>query len=152
MGMNLILEGAGSVCYFTDMGETLDALGLSASDYDWFVSDIETNLGEDKFGWGDRWISGLDLQASLALGIQFIYGVFSAFPRGYRRPIETTPGVYDNANYWSGGTVSTQLPDALFEIACWDSSATILIGLPEQATAAFVHRYPAAKRLESARR
>lgn len=150
--MNLILEGPGSVRYFTDLGETLDALGMAASDYDWFVSDIETNLGEDIFGWGDRWISGHDLQASLALRIQFIYGVFSAFPKGYRRPIEATPDVYDNANYWSGAVVSTQLPDALFEIACWDSSATILIGLPEQATVAFVRRYPAAKPLESARR
>lgn len=150
--MNLILEGDGSVRHFTDMGEILDALGMSASDYDWFVSDIETNLGEDIFGWGDRWISGRELQASLAHGIQFIYGVFSAFPKGYRRTIEASPGVYDNANYWSGGVVSTQLPDALFEIACWDSSATILVGLPEQASIAFVERYPAAKRLESVRR
>lgn len=152
IGMNLILEGANSVRYFTDMGATLDALGISASDYDWFVSDIETNVGEDIFGWDDRWISGRDLQASLALGIQFIYGVFSAFPKGYRRTIEASPRVYDNPNYWSGGAVSTQLPDALFEVACWDSSATILIGLPEQATVAFMQRYPAAKRLELARR
>jgi hypothetical protein len=150
--VNLILEDDGSVRYFTNLGETLDALGISASDYDWFVSDIETNLGEDVFGWDDRWISGDDLQASLAHGIQFIYAVFSAFPKGYRRTIEAPARVYNNANYWSGGVVSVLLPDASFEIACWDSSATILIGLPEQASVAFMQRYPAAKRLESARR
>ena len=104
--MNLILEDDGSVRYFTNLGETLDALGISASDYDWFVSDIETNLGEDVFGWDDRWISGDDLQASLAHGIQFIYAVFSAFPKGYRRTIEAPARVYNNANYWSGGVVS----------------------------------------------
>lgn len=150
--MNLILERPGSVRYFTNMGETLDALGMSASDYDWFVSDIETNLGENVFGSDDRWISGGDLHASLALGIQFIYAVFSAFPKGYRRTVDTSPSVYDNADYWSGGMVQTQLPDALFEVTCWDSSATILIGLPEQAAVSFVRRYPATKRLESIRK
>ena len=150
--MNIILEGAGHVRYFTDMEETLDALGISARDYDWFVSDVETNCGEDVFSLKDRWMSGDELQASLGNHIQFIYGVFSAFPPGQRRTIEIPPCVYDNASYWSGTAISPQLPDALFEIACWDSSATILIGMPRVAISSFKRRFPGAKPLESIRR
>jgi hypothetical protein len=151
--LNVILEGSGHVRYFTDLGETLDALQMRASDYDWFVSDIETNREADVFDLEDRWISGGDLQALLdANRIQFIYAVFSAFPKGYRRQIEVAPRVYDNADYWGGTTISTQLPDALFEIACWDSSATILIGLSDQAIGSFRQKYPGATSLEGARK
>jgi hypothetical protein len=151
--LNIILEGAGHVQFFTDMQETLGALGMSASDYDWFVSDIETNRGKDVFSQEDRWIAGSELQSLLqASPIQFIYAVFSAFPNGYRRIIDVPPCVYDNAAYWGGQTISTQLPDALFEIACWDSRATILIGLPDTAIDSFRHSHPGAKRLEAVRR
>jgi hypothetical protein len=40
---------------------------------------------------------------------------------------------------------------ALFEIACWDSSGTILINLPAQAAYSFLARYPDAKPLATAR-
>ena len=43
--------------------------------------------------------------------------------------------------YWSGEELSPQLGGALFEIACWDSSATILVGLPDEAEASFVRVY-----------
>jgi hypothetical protein len=151
--LNLILEGRGHVRYFTDMRETFRALGMSASDYSWFVSDIETNRSEEEFGLGDRWISGDELQILLeANPIQFIYAVFSAFPKGFCRTIDASPNVYDNAAYWSGENISTQLPDALFEIACWDSSATILVGLPDCAADSFQRSYPGVKRLEFARK
>ena len=40
---------------------------------------------------------------------------------------------------------------ALFEIACWDSSGTILVNLPAQAVSSFLTRYPEAKPLATAR-
>ncbi len=41
--MNLILEQTDQVRFFTNMREVIAALGISCSDYDWYVSDIETN-------------------------------------------------------------------------------------------------------------
>lgn len=141
--MNLILERTDRVHFFTDMRVVLDAAGLRASDFDWYLSDVETNYYGSDFSSDDRWISGVELDVFLKLHtVQFVWAVFSAFPVGYRREIAEAPYVDDNPRYWQGIEVLPQLYDALFEIACWDSSATILIGLPSEAEKRFIGVYP----------
>ena len=140
--MNLILENTDQVSFFTDMELVFNALGLSAADYDWYVSDIETNCSASMFSQDNRWISGQELQELLANSdIQFIWAVFSAVPKGVHFVVETPPYIYDNPSYWSAEEVRPQLEGALFEIVCWDSSATILIGLPAEAEASFMHKF-----------
>lgn len=140
--MNLILEKTDQVRYFTNMALVFKALGISAADYDWYVSDIETNCSESKFSRDDRWVAGRDLQEFLAQNeVQFIWAVFSAVPKGVRFIVETPPYIDDNPRYWSGEELVPQLKGALFEIACWDSSATILVGLPAKAEESFVRTY-----------
>ncbi|WP_446810295.1 hypothetical protein ACH50O_01480 [Methylomonas sp. 2BW1-5-20] len=140
--MNLILEKTDQVRYFTNMLLIFKALGLSAADYDWYVSDIETNCPDSMFSQDDRWISGRELQEFLEKNdVQFIWAVFSAVPKGFRFVVETPPYIYDNPSYWSGHEVLPQLDGALFEIVCWDSSATILVGLPVEAEASFVRAF-----------
>ena len=73
--------------------------------------------------------------------VQFIWAVFSAVPKGFRITVDTAPYIEDNPSYWSGEELSPQLSGALFEIACWDSSATILVGLPTEAEASFVRAF-----------
>ena len=56
----------------------------------------------------------------------------------------------NNPLYWQGVEVSPQLDDALFEVVCWDSSATLLIGLPEEAEKRFKRMYPETRDLRIA--
>ena len=151
--MNLILERTDSVPWFTNMQSVFCALGFSASDYDWFVSDIETNYYGDDFSSEDQWVVGEALERLITQNeVQFIWGVFSAFKKGTRFPVGNSPNVQDYAGYWSGVEVAPQLKEALFEIAAWDSSATILIGLPADAEEHFKVTYPDAKSLASSAR
>ena len=148
--MNLILERTARVPYFTDMRLVLAALGISATAFDWYLSDLEINLCIEEFPSGDRWISGEDLQCILERNeIQFIWAVFSACPKGSRWEVSDGPYADGNRDYWTELEVKPQLPGALFEIACWDSSATILVGLPPEAEASFQIAFPEAKPLAS---
>ena len=151
--MNLILERTNSVPWFTNMYTVFLALGFRASDYDWFVSDVETNYYGTDFTSEDQWVTGEALERFITDNeVQFIWAVFSAFPKGTRFPVENSPNVQDYAGYWSGIEVTPQLKNALFEIAAWDSSATILVDLPAEALERFKVAYPDAKSLISAAR
>jgi hypothetical protein len=150
--MNLILEKTDQVPWFTNMRDVFDAAEIAPQDYDWYVSDIETNWTPAGFTTEDQWLSGEELAAFvLEHQVQFIWAVFSAMPKGFRCTPSTAPNVYDNPNYWNGTEPAPQLDGALFEIACWDSSATILINLPEQSAYAFVSRYSDTRPLATAR-
>lgn len=151
--MNLILERTDTVPFFTEMRSVFKALGMRASDYDWFISDIETNYYGNEFASEDQWITGEVLERFITDNtVQFIWAVFSAFPKGVRVLVEATPTVDGYAGYWSGIEVAPQLKGALFEIAAWDSSATILVGLPSAEIEHFRNAYPDAKSLISAAR
>lgn len=133
------------------MRVVFEATGLRASAFDWYLSDVETNYYGTDFSNDDRWITGTELEEFLnAHTVQFIWAVFSAFPIGYRRVITDAPYVDDNPLYWKGVEVSPQLSDAHFEIVCWDSSATILIGLPDDAEKRFTTAYPETHSLAAA--
>ena len=43
-----------------------------------------------------------------------------------------------------------QAPGACFELVCWDSSATLLIGLSAEQAARFMRAYPEARALSPA--
>ena len=151
--MSLILEGTGSVPYFTNVRATLEALGLHASAYDWYISDIETNYAPPGLTNDDQWISGEAFERLITEHeVQFIWGVLSAFPRGVRFVVEHPPAADGNADFWSGKALVPQLAGAQFEIVSWDSSATILIGLPSEAEERFQTAYPAARHLPSTAR
>lgn len=149
---NLILEHSSAVPYYTDMRRVMLALGISAKKFDWYISDIETNVGE-LFPIEDRWLEGESLQRILdEHEIQFIWAVFSAVPRGYRRDVKVAPFADGNRNYWNDADVKPQLPGALFEIAAWDSSATLFVGLPEALSDSLLVGLPATRPLVEAQR
>jgi hypothetical protein len=146
--VNLILEKSDRISYSTNISEVFSALGISADAFDWYVSNIETDYSVDEFSDGARWISGSDLAQLLqAHEIQFVWGVFSAVRSGERPPIDIEPYVDGNHSYWSGKEIRPQLPGTQFEIACWDSSATILVGLSPDLEAAFRRTFPEARPL-----
>ena len=151
--MNIILEKTNQVCWFTNMREILDAANIAPQDYDWYISDIETNWTPPGFSPDDQWISGDELASFLRkYEVQFDWAVFSAVPRGFRSHPPSAPYADGNASYWGGEEPHPQLDGALFEIACWDSSATILINLPEEAVRSFMAKYTDTRALATPRR
>jgi hypothetical protein len=151
--MNLILEKTDQVPYFTNMRVVFDALRVDCEDFDWYVSDLETNITVPELGEGGRWFSGRELKRLITeKSIQFIWGVFCAVESGKRLEIDTEPYANGNPDFWKPDGSAVQLNGALFEIVCWDSSATLLIGIPETAGEAFCKAYPDAKRIEDVAR
>lgn len=145
--MNLILESPAEVPYFTNVACTLKAAEIEVRDFDWFVSDVETNLDVPALS-RSGWLTGEQLAHVLATErLQFIWGVLSAVPEGWRCDVEVEPFARGNASYWSSNAVSPQLHSALFEVVCWDSSATILSGLSDVQADAFRKTFPDAKPL-----
>lgn len=151
--MNLILEKTDQVRFFTDIKEVFAAAKITPQDYDWYISDIETNFTPEGLGTADQWMRGEELAALIdKFEIQFIWAVFSAVPRGSRLAVLEAPYVDGNPDYWNGKESGPQLQGALFEIACWDSSATILINLPQRAQAAFIANYSDTRPLSKAKK
>lgn len=147
--MNLILERTSAVPYFTNMKLFFSALGIAASDYDWYLSDVETNFLSRDFTNQDQWIEGCTLERLIDQNeIQFIWAVFSAVPKGIRFVVGSPPDA-QTTDYWCGVEAAPQLNGALFEIVARDSNATILIGFPAEATERFKQRYPEARSLSS---
>ncbi|USH05157.1 hypothetical protein K6Q96_18220 [Grimontia kaedaensis] len=149
MHMNLILENTAQVKYFTYMTDVFSALSISCTDYDWYISDIETN----GYLVDEGWYSGESLD-SLIQGnkIQFIWAVFTAFPIGTKFDVTEKPYIDGNPDYWNGSNPEPQLDRALFEIGCWDSSATILVGVPSQLAENFMAIYTDTRELDRAAR
>jgi len=82
---NLILEKTDQVRMYTNMRDVFEAANIAPQDYDWYVSDIETNWRPPGFRPDDQWFTGDKLAAFLyAHEIQFIWAVFSAVPKGLR--------------------------------------------------------------------
>lgn len=129
------------------MREVLAALDIRCSDYDWYVSDVETN----GYSFEEGWHSGEELESHIVgADIQFIWAVFSAFPKGVRTKVYKAPYVEGNPDYWDGSDPRPQLEGANFEIACWDSSGTILIGLNSKLANAFRSTFSDAVELKQA--
>lgn len=146
--MNIVLEYSDQVPWYTDMAATLMAAGVDPKAYDWYVSDVETNVSVPLLN-DAGWVTGAELSAVLERPIQFIWAVFSAFPPGVRVEVDSPPGADGNPNFWRPPEVSPQLRGACFEIVCWDSSATILIGVSQKQSEQFSGTYPNTKPLSS---
>lgn len=149
--VNLILEGTDRIPFYTDMRVVFEAAGLRASSFDWYLSDLETNYYGTDFSNDDRWVSGDELEGFLnAHTVHFVWAVFSAVPVGYRSLVAEPPYVDGNPKFWQGVELAPQLSDSLFEIVCWDSSATIFICLPDDAARRFTEAYPETRSLTAA--
>lgn len=149
--MNLILEKTDQVPFFTNMCLTFEALGIDCAVYDWYVSDVEINSGLQDFCANGAWFSGKELKSLIANDdLQFDWGVFSAVKSGERFEVDAVPYADGNPTFWQDPDLSPQLQGALFEIVCWDSSATLLIGISDEHAERFRNRFSDAKLLSDA--
>jgi hypothetical protein len=64
--MNVALNDSSAVPYFTDMQATLCAAEIKTTDFDWYISDIETNRTLNALPASAGWMSGRELAEVLA--------------------------------------------------------------------------------------
>lgn len=142
--MNLIQENTRKVNFYTSLRNIARWMEINLSDYDWHFSDIDG-------GWlpleDPRWIKGEDLNSKIKeKDYQFIWAVISAYPKGSKLRLKEFPYADGNPDFWYGNP-KKQLKDSLFEIVCWDGSATLFIGLPEELGKLIVKNAPGIKSL-----
>lgn len=126
--MNIIAENIVNARFYSSLRNIEVWLDIKFEHYDWHLSDVEG-------GWPNIvspcWISGDEISTKIdEFDWQFQWAVFSAYPKGYPPFLSAKPYADGNRSLWIESP-SKQLDNSIFEIVCWDSSATIFIGLPE---------------------
>ncbi len=128
--MNLIQEDSDQIKSFTDLGKVANWLGIELKDYDWHLADAQFYPTWKDFT-DPCWVKGEKLSAHITkFNPQFIWAVLSAFPKNSPPILSDQPHADMNPTFWSG-IPERQLRTSIFEIVCWDSSATLFIDLPE---------------------
>ncbi|MCL9780966.1 hypothetical protein M9194_05910 [Vibrio sp. S4M6] len=124
--MNFIVENCPEVKWYTSLLDVESWLGIDLREYDWHFSDIEGAWDELN---DPSWVLGENLHKKLKeCDYQFSWAVVSAFPKGTKPFTTEKPFADGNADLWNGHA-KKQLKSSLFEIVCFDSSATLFIGL-----------------------
>ena len=147
--MNLILHKSKFVDYYTYLNPIFDAVPEFAS-FTYLVSDLECHGSKDERLSGSPVVmSGLALREIVQKEkVQFVWAVFSAFDHEPSIPSDL-PYADGNSEFWQGSP-TPQLKDALFEIVCWDSGATLFIGIDPNIAAKLKARYPDIRDLDEA--
>lgn len=78
---------------------------------------------------------------------QFDWAVISAFRKGTSPFLDVRPYADGNTDFWNG-KAHKQLKNALFEIVCWDSSATLFIDLPKNLSEKLLKNAPGIRKLK----
>ncbi|GAB5556834.1 MAG: hypothetical protein SchgKO_10470 [Schleiferiaceae bacterium] len=126
--MNLIQENTEEVEFHTSLKQVAHWMEINLENYDWHFADVEG-------GWpglnGPVWVTGEELRLKIKKDdYPFIWAVISAFPKGSDPIVSDEPFADGNSEFWKGNP-RKQMAGSLFEIVCWDSSATLWIELPK---------------------
>jgi len=131
--------------FHTDMRLVFAALPGALLGHDWLITDIDCNWFPDELTQEDPlFISGHALEVILKNNdIQFIWAVFSAIPKGAKIDlgVRNLPVADGHPTLWEASP-KVQLRGADFEIVCWDSSYTALIGLTPELADSFMKVFP----------
>lgn len=145
--MNLIFENVPHVRWYSDLKPFVAALDARLYDYIWRFDVAEGPIPDNCRQDDEYWILTGEAFADLVEDHpQFTWAVVSAIAKQCSRKqinAECAPYADGNPSFWTGSP-KPQHPYAEFEIVCWDSSATLLIGADESIAAAFRTAYPEA--------
>ncbi|MCG7489800.1 hypothetical protein MHN79_09885 [Vibrio sp. Of14-4] len=139
MRMNYIQERSRNVPWYTSLVDVCKWLGIRPEDYDWHFSDVDG-------GWEElsdpAWVLGEELSKKITeYNYQFVWSVVSVYPKGTKPFTSEKPFADGNSEFWEG-IPKKQLSDSLFEIVCWDSSATLFIELPLELSESLLKNAP----------
>ena len=140
--------------YYTDMNAMLEPIREDVAAYNWLVTDCECNHYPDsktQFDAEYAWLSGEDLLASVDKhDIQFIWAVFSAFPKHVTLEDvlkHDRPYADGYTGFWNT-PVGIQHPLAEIEIVSFDSSLVLVIAKDDALAARFQKQFPLSEDLE----
>ena len=143
---NLIIEKSPTIAWYSDLNPFFTLIESTIRERRWLWTDVDiTSDLPVPSNDHDRYLIDGDTLFDFALNRpQFVWSVLSALrPDADFDPtaLDSAPYADGNPNFWTGSP-RPQFPDALFEIVCWDSSATLLIGAPDNVADAFRAAYP----------
>jgi hypothetical protein len=148
--MNLIVENSPDIRWYTDLFPFVDRLGPRVDDYVWLLTSVELNVGVLPFREepsDSYWVNGKSLAGFIKdVRPQFIWAVLSAIPTSddkLARREDCYPFADGNRGFWINAP-HPQHPYAEFEVVCWDSTSTMLIGANEGIAECFRNAYPGA--------
>lgn len=145
--MNLILQNSKFVDFHTYLDPIFDA-GPELAGFTYLVSDLEVGFSSDRrLLHSPIVITGHELKKIVdGEKVQFVWAVLSAFTHAPKMPGKP-PYADGNPGFWHGSP-EPQIPDASFEIVCFDSSATLFIGVDESIAEKLRGKYPDIRLLE----
>lgn len=151
---NLIVEYSDVIPWYTDLHPFLSRIEATVLKYDWLWTDVEVNaqLPIAHRDDGRYWIRGETLLQFTKNRPQFSWSVLSAIPSELKEIANREncePFADGNPKFWEGIPVP-QHPCSDFEIVCWDSTSTLLIGADDALACAFEQAYPGTFDLDEA--
>ena len=132
----------------------LEPIESAVSQYNWLITDCECNCYPDsriKLNQDYTWLSGGELlQIVQHDEIQFIWAVFSAFPKDVtlKSVLQYELPYADGYEGFWQNPVGIQHPLAVIEIVPWDSSLVLFIAKDQSLVDTFVSHFPFAEDLE----
>ncbi len=156
---NLIIEKSPSIKWYSDLFPFFALIEPTIREHRWLWTEVDVNaalpIPDNDIG---RYLIDGDALFDFAVDRpQFRWSVLSALPPEYEVdptaiPRESVPYADGNPDFWHGSP-RPQFSEALFEIVCWDSSATLLIGTDNHLILdAFRAAYPGAVDLDAENR
>ncbi|RZT00618.1 hypothetical protein [Cuneatibacter caecimuris] len=150
-GAILLEEG---MDFFTDMFQVVQSLKGRQLEYNWLITDIETNAINEKIPELQNdfcWMSGNELTKFITQysSMQWMWGVFTGFkPEVSYSEIMKYPLPYANENpdLWKT-PLTLQNPLATLEIVCWDSSLVLIVSKKKEIVLDFMEKFPGSRDL-----
>lgn len=151
--MNLIVEKSPQIKWYTDLYPFFSRIESIVRSYTWLWTNVDllAPIPFEEDAPDVYWISGDALVEFVTNRPQFIWSVLSAISPnnvGAARKLDCYPYADGNRGLWINSP-KPQHPHAEFEIVCWDSGATLLIGGKGEVLDAFLVAYPGAHDLDT---
>ncbi len=143
---NLIIEQSPTIEWYSDLYPLFARIESIVHNHIWLWTDVEvtSELPVRESDRGIYWLSGETLLGFVETRPQFVWSVLSAIPiasEDSARNCDVVPYADGNRALWSANS-KPQHPSAVFEVVCWDASATLLIGASSEINTAFRAAYP----------
>lgn len=151
---NTPLQGPSRVAYYTDLALVFQALGGRQKGFKWLLTDLECDwmppVFAAKLNDGLMWLSGEELTSIVEqYRIQFVWGILSGFALNTNIDLAHDTYPYADGNpMFCGESPAVQHPQAIVEIVCWDSTATLLLSKDSDLSARFRAFFPEGVDLE----
>ena len=143
--------------FYTNMKRVFESINNVQNDYNWLITDLETNanhhyLDEYTFEYSYLWLSGSKLTEIVESDeyFQWIWAVFSGFPKDVTKEQVLKydlPYADGYGGFWEN-PVTIQHPLAIIEIVPWDSSLVLVISKDDKIIDDFLESMTYAKDLE----